>query len=270
MDTKLIEQITPFLDILGLDDMPMGTYFTSQQPDTGTTPKQAELPTLEKESNGTLDWAAQQETHSCSMGHIWRARKKQTVAWFSADRFGCAGNAFWMGFAGEPTETMLKFVTTDGECYLDSPEAYRAIAEDLSPVKPPKPYVVLKPVDQFAQDEEPVLVSFYARPEILSGLHQLAAYVTADPQVVASPWGPACGGLFTWPMRYLADGKNKAVLGGWDPSARKFFKNDELSFTIPFPMFVDMVTRWKDSFLALDTWALVRKKIDRSKRTWGE
>jgi hypothetical protein len=34
-----------------------------------------------------------------------------------------------------------------------------------------------------------------ALPETLCGLHQLAAFVTHDPDVVASPWGAACANL---------------------------------------------------------------------------
>lgn len=85
-----------------------------------------------------------------------------------------------------------------------------------------------------------------------------------------SPWSAACGSLVVWPRRYLAGGHPKAVLGGWDPSARKFFKTDELSFTIPFDMFTNMLTRFEGSFLTSNTWSLVRKKIDRSKKKWGE
>jgi hypothetical protein len=60
------------------------------------------------------------------------------------------------------------------------------------------------------------------------------------------------------------------VLGGWDPSARKFFKTDELSLTVPFGMFRQMLARHEESFLASSTWATVQKKIHRSRRTWGE
>ena len=62
----------------------------------------------------------------------------------------------------------------------------------------------------------------------------------------------------------------RAVIGGWDPSARKFFKTDELSFTVPYGLFSDMVTRHSDSFLKTNTWQNVRKKIERSKKTWGD
>jgi len=87
------------------------------------------------------------------------------------------------------------------------------------------------------------LPEFFTRPESVSGLHQLAAFVTNDPEVVVSPWGAGCGSIVVWPLHYLSKGQNKAVIGGWDPSARKFFKTDELSFTVSFPMFKDMLNR---------------------------
>ncbi|MCK4767663.1 MAG: DUF169 domain-containing protein, partial [Desulfobacula sp.] len=61
------------------------------------------------------------------------------------------------------------------------------------------------------------------------------------------------GSLVVWPLHYLEKGKNRAVVGGWDPSARKFFKTDELSFTVPFGMFTQMTERYKDSFLTTKT-----------------
>jgi hypothetical protein len=59
-------------------------------------------------------------------------------------------------------------------------------------------------------------------------------------------------------------------VGGWDPSARKFFKTDELSFTVPLDMFQQMLDRFEESFLTTETWQTVQKKIERSRRTWGE
>ena len=98
--------------------------------------------------------------------------------------------------------------------------------------------------------------------------HQLATFVTNDPEVVMSPWGAACTNLITWPFKYLAKGENKAVLGGWDPSARKFFNTDELTFTVSNDMFQQMVKRFGESFLTTKTWATVQKKIARSNQAW--
>ena len=83
-----------------------------------------------------------------------------------------------------------------------------------------------------------------------------------------SPWGAACTNLITWPFRYLAKGENRAVQGGWDPSARKFFNTDELTFTVPYNMFNQMLKRFSESFLMTKTWSIVQKKITRSNQAW--
>ena len=125
-------------------------------------------------------------------------------------------------------------------------------------------------MSSYSNDEVPELVVFFIRPESLAGLHQLAVYVTNDPEVVSSPWGAGCGSIAIWPLHYLSKNQNRAVIGGWDPSARKFFKTDELSFTVPFSMFENMLNRYNESFLSTKTWQTVQKKIERSKRAWGE
>ena len=213
---------------------------------------------------------------SCVMGNVWRARKKKTAAYFSADRFGCPGGAFWLGFNKPQAELIIHYVSKGipdrmaGEHYCDSPDALRQIFEAVDPRPAPDTYCVFKPVGLFTQSQEPEFVTFFCRPETLCGLHQLAAFVTGDPEVVVSPWTAACGGLVVWPAYYQAKGQIKAVVSGWDPSARKFFKTDELSFTVPFAMFTDMIARFDQSFLKTKTWQTVSKKIERSKRAWGE
>ena len=61
----------------------------------------------------------------------------------------------------------------------------------------------------------------------------------------------------------------RAVLGGWDPSARKFFSTDELTFTVPYEMFIQMIERFSESFMTTPTWTTVQKKIQLSNRTWA-
>ena len=254
----------------------MGIFYRDQKPLEGFSPKPIALPTREKEMKNDIDWQAVFGRFACVLGHVWRARKKRSVAYFSAEQFGCPGGAFWLGFNKPQTETIINYVSTGipnwtaGELYCDSPDALRRIFEYVDPRPAPQRYCVFKPISKFSGKEVPELVVFFTRPEALSGLHQLAAFVTNDPEVVVSPWGSGCGNIVVWPLHYLSKGQNKAVLGGWDPSARKFFKTDELSFTVPFQMFRDMLNRYKESFLSTKTWALVQKKIARSKKVWGE
>jgi len=276
MDKNALDRLPQFLDRLGLSEMPMGIFYTDQEPENGYAPKPNTLPTREKEIKNEIDWQGVFGQFSCVLGNIWRARKKKTAAYFSAERFGCPGGAFWLGFNKPQAETIINYVSTgipnwtDGEMYCESPDELRRIFEYVDPRPAPKKYCVFKPIDQFQDNQFPELVSFFVRPESLCGLHQLAAFVTNDPEIVTSPWGAACGNLVVWPLHYLTKGINRAVLGGWDPSARKFYKTDELSFTVPMPLFTDMLRRFEESFLKTETWTTVQKKIERSKRAWGE
>jgi uncharacterized protein (DUF169 family) len=274
MNKEMIAALPNFLTLVGLDEEPMGLHYSDEKPVEGFSPKPMDLPTREKELKNAIDWQAVFGQFSCVMGHIWRARKKRAVAYFSAEQFGCPGGAFWLGFNKPQTETIINYVSTGipnwtgGERYCDSPDALRRIFEFVDPRPAPKSYCVVKPISRFSDAEVPELVIFFARPEVLSGLHQLAAFVTNDPEVVASPWAAGCGSIAVWPLHYLARGQHRAVIGGWDPSARKFYKTDELSFTVLFGMFEQMLDRYQESFLTTKTWATVRKKILRSQNAW--
>ena len=52
------KKLADFLDVLGLDEPPMGIYFTDQEPESGTSPKPGDRPTLEKEKQNAVDWQA--------------------------------------------------------------------------------------------------------------------------------------------------------------------------------------------------------------------
>ena len=210
MDPELIMAFPRFLEVLGLDEEPMGIFYTDEKPAKGFSPKPMDLPTREKETDNDIDWQTVFGQFSCVIGNIWRARKKKTAAYFDAERFGCPGGAFWLGFMKPQTETIIHYVSTgipdrmEGELYCDSPDELRRIFDYIDPKPAPKRFCVVKPLSLFSTKEEPELVAFFTRPETLCGLHQLAAFVTNDPEVVASPWGAACTNLITWPLKYLA------------------------------------------------------------------
>jgi uncharacterized protein (DUF169 family) len=264
------------LAALDIDEEPLGLYYTDQDPAEGFSPKPMELPTREREDRNVIDWNVLFKDFSCVMKHIRWARMKKRAAYFSAEQFGCPGGAFWLGFSKPQTQTIVKYVSTgipgwtDGERYCESPQALHRVLEEIDPVPAPKKYCVVQPLSLFPDKREPLLVLFFSRPESLCGLHQLAFFVTNDPETVSSPWSSGCGSIAAWPLRYLAKGRQKAVLGGWDPSARSFFKNDELSFTIPFQMFTAMIARYDTSFLVTKDWGKVRKRINRSRKAWSE
>ncbi|MGB6066657.1 MAG: DUF169 domain-containing protein [Desulfomonilaceae bacterium] len=269
-------KVKEFLEVLGVTEEPMGMLYSNEQPAEGISPKPGTLPTREAEAAQEVDWASINANWSCVIGGIWRARKKGTIAYFDREHFGCLGGAFYLGFLKQQLETITYYVSTgipgqlEGEHYLESAEVTRNFFRTVDPRPAPARFCIFKPISLFREDENPELVIFFSRPESIAGLNQLATFVTNDFEAVSSPFGAGCSNIVTWPLRYLAQGKLKAVLGGWDPSDRKFLKPDEITFSIPFEMFVRMVDRWPDSFLATATWDVVRKKAARSRKAWGE
>ncbi len=278
MNADVLKELDRLLETLGLDEEPMGVFFADEEPSEGFSPRETPgiLPTKDKEDAGAIDWGTVFGNFSCTIGNIWRARKKKTVAYFSQDRFGCPGGAFWMGMLKPQTDMIVHYVSSgipgqlEGERYIATPDEMRTIFEYVDPQPTPARFIVFKPLSLFAEGETPELVCFFTRPESLAGLHQLVAFITGRPDSVRSPFSAACGSLVAWPLHYRARHEDVAVLGGWDPSARKYFKTDELSFTVPWTMFQTMLARWPQSFLGTKNWKLVQKKIARSKKVWGE
>jgi len=269
-------QVQEFVDALGLSEDPIGMYYTDDRPEDAISPKSGVLPSIELEAARQVDWEALDAGWSCVIGVLWRARAKRATAYFDGEHFGCLGGAFYLGFLKPQLETIVHYVSTgipdqlEGERYLESPAVTRRFFQAVDPRPAPARFCVFKPISQFEKDEQPELVTFFSRPESIAGLNQLATFVTNDFEAVCSPFGAGCSNMVSWPLRYLAQGKLKAVLGGWDPSERKFLKTDEITFTVPFEMFSRMVARWSESFLTTKTWEGIKKKMLKSRKAWGE
>jgi uncharacterized protein (DUF169 family) len=268
--------IKRFLDVLGLDEEPMGMFYTDKQPQDGISPKKGTLPTAQQEERGEVDFASLFGGFSCVIGNIWLARKKKTAAYFDREHFGCLGGAFYLGFLKPQLDFIAHYISSgipgqsEGEHYLESPDVSRAFFKTIDPRPAPARFCVFKPLSLFEEGEQPEVVIFFARAEVIAGLNQLATFVTNDVEAVSSPFGAGCTNIVSWPLRYLSQGKLKAVMGGWDPSDRKFVKPDEITFAVPAEMYKRMLTRWPESFLSTNTWSVVKKKIALSKKAWGE
>ncbi len=276
MSEDKTRNLKPFLEILGHLEEPIGMFYTDSRPEKGFAPKPGRMPTVDEEARNEVDFAALAGNFSCVIGMIWLARKKRSIAWFDREHFGCLGGAYFLGFMQQQLEFNIHYVSTgipgvlEGERYLSSPSVTRKFYTDIAPRPAPKSFCVFKPLSQFGEDEAPELVIFFGRPEVLSGLHQLATFLTDDFHAVQSPFGSGCANIVTWPLKYIEEGKLKAVIGGWDPSDRPFMKTDELTFTVPFSMYRMMLDRWRESFLTAPAWKTAAKKIVRSREAWNE
>ncbi|HEY4800680.1 MAG TPA: DUF169 domain-containing protein, partial [Bacteroidia bacterium] len=232
----------------------------------------------ELEDQGKLNMQEVFKSFSCVMGNIWLARKKHAAAYISSEEYGCPGGVFYCSMMKPNLRFIEHYVTTGfsgtpihGERYLPSPEAMRKFLSTVDPRKAPAKYCIFKPLSLFSDSEEPEFVIFFARPEVLTGLFTHTAFTTGEADCVASPFGAGCTNIIAWPLFYKEQGIEKAVLGGFDPSARKFMKTDELTFTVSWSLYKKMLTALSESMFNVDgAWKEVRKKVTRSAKAWGE
>lgn len=271
------ENHTELCAALGLSEEPYACFYTDTPPPDAIMPKPFTPIAQQIARNGQVDLKATRENFTCVLGALWRARRKHTAACFSAEHFGCTGASFFLGFHRPQIDTIANFISTGipgtpmhGERYLDSPEKSRHFFEACDAGLAPAPYCVFKPLSQCAPAEVPLLLVFFVRPEVLSGLFTLTAFVSDTPDAVQFPFGAGCTNLVAWPRRYLAEGRQCAVVGGMDPSCRPYLQTDEMTFTVPWALYQRFLTRWQDSFLKTETWETVLKKVARSERQWAK
>ena len=274
--TELMERTQRLLELLGHGEVPFGVHYSNARPD-GYGPKAGELYSRERELTGRIDWRKAFENFSCIVGNIWLARKKRVPAWISHEECGCMGGGYYSGVYRPYLDMNVLYVSTgvpgtpiEGEHYLPSPESMRAFMEDTAPPAPDGKYCVIKPLELFTADAPPLVVNFFVRPEVMTGLYVLTSYAVGSHLAVVSPFAAGCGSLIAWPLVFQQRGEERAVLGGHDPSARKYLKTDELIFSVPLPLYLKMLDVMESSALVRDVWRGVRKKVLRSRRTWGE
>src|SRR5512136_1265967 len=106
------QAVKGFLDALGLDEEPMGMFYTDKQPAQGSSPQKRTIPSAQQEAKGEVDFASLFEGFSCVIGNIWLARKKKTAAWFDREHVGCLGGAFYLGFLKPQLEFIAHYISS--------------------------------------------------------------------------------------------------------------------------------------------------------------
>ncbi|MFW5490660.1 MAG: DUF169 domain-containing protein [Desulfovibrio sp.] len=275
---SILDDTATFLDYLGLQEEPFGVYYSDTLPEKAYGPKTGVPISRELEDAGKLDMREVMKSFSCVVGNIWLARKKKGAAFVSAEEYGCLGGVYYTSMMKPNLRFIENYVSTGfegtplkGERYMPNPEAMRKFVRKVEPRDAPGRYCIFKPLSQFTDEVQPEFIIFFARPEVLTGLFTQATFTTGDMECVVSPFGAGCTNIVAWPLYYKEKGMEKAVLGGMDPSARKFLKTDELTFTVPLSLYEKMLAALPESMFAHETdWKGVRKKVERSAKAWGE
>ena len=256
---EISEKLKSFMEAIGIDEEPMGLFYTEDRPSKGFAPKaQMAIERLPEESDGGVNWS------SCVLGKLRRARREKAAAYFDHEHYGCLGGAFFMGFKHYYEAFEPALLSTGipgkmmGEQYVDSPETGRVFYESFKPPKATGPVLVIQPLSLFKKHEQPEIVIFFPNRKTLIGLNALTVYLTSDPEAVQVPFGMACCVMISWPRRFLSEGRTRAVIGGFDIHNLTYLKKNELTYAVPYELFLKMIDRWPESMLNTDAWKKIK------------
>jgi len=204
--------------------------------------------------------------HRCMIGDLTKARGGKTVI-FNADAIGCGGGKRYCGFAQKLAPQFEYFLSygipgkLEGERYKKSPEMVKELMKHQKPSKAPGEYIVFKRWDHMEKDDQPLVVIFFATPDVLSGLFTLANFDEPNPNGVFSPFCAGCASIVDYPYKELKSSENRAVLGMFDVSARPSVPSTVLTLAVPWPKFVRMVDNMKESFLITKSWNKIKARM---------
>ena len=125
----------------------------------------------------------------------------------------------------------------------------------------PAKFIVFKRWDALEGADDPEVVIFFARPDVISGLFTLANFDEAEPNGVFSPFAAGCGSIVQYPYLERDSERPRAVLGLFDVSARPHVLTDVFTFSVPMQKFRRMIENVEASFLVTSSWGKVRKRM---------
>jgi uncharacterized protein (DUF169 family) len=206
----------------------------------------------------------------CIMGPLVKIRRGASFV-FDAESVGCSGGRGFLGFSSgkgpelEPdSEYFLSYGIPgkmEGERFKKSPEMVKGWLSRSPQFTSPAKYAIFKRWDNLQSDDNPEVVVFFVKPDVLSGLYNLANFDSSDPNTVIAPWGSGCSSIIQDPYLEKRSANPRAVIGMFDSSARPFVATDELTLSVPINKFMSMVGNIEESFLITHSWELIRKRI---------
>ena len=208
-----------------------------------------------------------QKGRRCLIQELVRVREGESLS-FEGRTVICPGGRYYLGFVQHLRPDFRYFLScgipgkVEGERYKASPELVDERLQNEPPTVAPAKKIVFKRWDKLAEADEPLIVIFFARPDVLSGLAVLANYDEHGSNAVIMPFGSGCSSTIKLPLNELNSDHPHAILGMFDVSARPWVPQDELTLSIPFPKFVDMVANMDESFLITESWNKIKYRIE--------
>lgn len=218
------------------------------------------------DETGRAGMAPRSTGHRCIIADLSQVRGGKPVC-FDVDTIGCMGGKRYLGFTQETADDFEFFLSCgipgklEGERYKKSPEVVRQSLKYQPPFKAPGHFIVFKRWDQLDETDQPQVVIFFARPDMLAGLFTLANFDQEDPNGVIAPFGSGCSSIVYHPFAQIEASHTCPVIGMFDVSARPHVAKDELTFSVPMARFRTMIDYMDESFLITGSWKKIQKRI---------
>jgi uncharacterized protein (DUF169 family) len=231
----------------------------------------AELPIVfyYRKETGNATYVVRPKGRSCIICELSKVRRGTSLA-YNAESIACAGGKRFLGYADTVRPDFEYFLSCgipgkmEGERYIRTPEMVSEIQRHHKTIEEAKEnYIIFKRWDMLDETDEPVVVIFFAKPDVLSGLFTLANFDQIEPNSTFTPFGSGCSSIVHYPYFEKDAERPRAVIGMFDPSARPCVPEETLSFAVPMTKFKKMAEYMDESFLITDTWKAMRKRINR-------
>jgi hypothetical protein len=207
-----------------------------------------------------------QTVDRCLIGNLKRVRQGHPFV-YDVHTQGCSGGKRYTGFSQKLRPNFEFFLSCgipgelEGERYKRDPMLVEQYLLQHVAFEAPGKYLIFKRWDKLDPMDEPFVVIFFASGDVLSGLFTLANYDFAEPDGVIAPMGAGCGSIVGYPLEQSRSQNPRCVLGLFDVSARPHVGRDELTFSIPFKRFMQMIGYMDESFLITGSWDKVRSRL---------
>jgi hypothetical protein len=204
--------------------------------------------------------------HSCLVCELGRVRRGESLC-YGSDALACGGAKRYLGYSPGLQPGFEYFLScgkpgkTEGERYIKTPEMVREIMKEQDSIPVAGRNFVFKRWDKLAETDDPEIVIFFAKPDVLSGLFTLANFDQTERNGTITPFGAGCGSIIHYPYLEKDAARPRAVIGLFDPSARPCVEPEILTFAAPMRRFEAMIDNMDESFLITKTWKTVRKRI---------
>jgi len=219
------------------------------------------------ESNGGAEAADKPKGWNCIICELSKVRKGKSL-YFNGGLLGCGGSRRYLGYSEKMRPGFEYFLSCgnesmEGERYIRTPEMVKELMHNQKTLPVNGKNIVFKRWDNLTENDDPVAVVFFVKPDVLAGLFTLANFDQTEPNGTYTPFGAGCSSVVHYPFLESQSERPRAVIGLFDPSARPCVPDNVLTFAVPMKKFEKMVSYMDESFLITETWKTLRKRIDK-------